>query len=145
MNYPHQHKQPIYREAQYWHHLPEIPNLPGTEEAGRTAVGLPYFSGHWRGSSESGFGQSGADVMSSGRELAHAPFGAAFHLGEIHFQAILDVVGAEARVELPDDLRASSEVQRKPVGTLVPGRREKTLSGAVHVSRLSTGNNRPPA
>ena len=39
-----QHKQPLYREADYWHHLPTIPRLPGCEKANATALPLPYFT-----------------------------------------------------------------------------------------------------
>ncbi|HOW18089.1 MAG TPA: aminotransferase class I/II-fold pyridoxal phosphate-dependent enzyme [Phycisphaerae bacterium] len=39
-----QHKCAIYAEAEWWHHKPEIPELPGSEQANRTAVGLPYFT-----------------------------------------------------------------------------------------------------
>jgi perosamine synthetase len=39
-----QHKCPLYREAAWWHHLPTIPELPGSEKANATAVSLPYFT-----------------------------------------------------------------------------------------------------
>jgi perosamine synthetase len=39
-----QHKCDLYQEAQWWHHLPEIPELPGSEQANATAVSLPYFT-----------------------------------------------------------------------------------------------------
>jgi dTDP-4-amino-4,6-dideoxygalactose transaminase len=39
-----QHKCPLYHEAQWWDHLPVIPDLPGCEEANRTAISLPYFT-----------------------------------------------------------------------------------------------------
>jgi dTDP-4-amino-4,6-dideoxygalactose transaminase len=39
-----QHKCALYREAQWWHHPPVIPDLPGGEEANRTAISLPYFA-----------------------------------------------------------------------------------------------------
>jgi dTDP-4-amino-4,6-dideoxygalactose transaminase len=39
-----QHKQPLYQDANLWHHKPEIPELPGSEEANRTALSLPYFT-----------------------------------------------------------------------------------------------------
>jgi len=42
--YPLQHKMPLYSEAEWWHHLPVIPELPGSEEANRTAIALPYFT-----------------------------------------------------------------------------------------------------
>jgi hypothetical protein len=32
------------RDAQWWHHLPVIPELPGSEKANQTAIGLPYFT-----------------------------------------------------------------------------------------------------
>ncbi|SIO43896.1 dTDP-4-amino-4,6-dideoxygalactose transaminase [Singulisphaera sp. GP187] len=39
-----QHKLPLYQDAAWWHHAPVIPNLPGSDEANRTAIGLPYFT-----------------------------------------------------------------------------------------------------
>jgi len=39
-----QHKCPLYREAGWWHHLPVIPELLGSEQANTTAMGLPYFT-----------------------------------------------------------------------------------------------------
>jgi dTDP-4-amino-4,6-dideoxygalactose transaminase len=39
-----QHKQPLYAEAQWWHHPPTIPELPGSDEANATAIALPYFT-----------------------------------------------------------------------------------------------------
>ena len=42
--YPLQHKMPLYQEASLWHHLPTIPELPGSDEANRTMIGLPYFT-----------------------------------------------------------------------------------------------------
>ncbi len=39
-----QHKLPLYAEAQWWHHLPTIPELPGSEKANATAIPLPYFT-----------------------------------------------------------------------------------------------------
>lgn len=44
VSYRLQHKCPLYKEAQWWHHLPKIPELPGSEEANATAIGLPYFT-----------------------------------------------------------------------------------------------------
>ncbi len=42
--YPEQHKFAIYREAQWWHHAPVVPDrLPGCEQVNRTAVRLPLF------------------------------------------------------------------------------------------------------
>lgn len=38
-----QHKCVVYTEPQWWHHLPQIPNLPGTEQVNRTAIRLPLF------------------------------------------------------------------------------------------------------
>jgi perosamine synthetase len=43
-SYQLQHKLPLYQEEQWWHHLPQLPDLPGSEEANRTAVALPYFT-----------------------------------------------------------------------------------------------------
>ena len=39
-----QHTCALYREARYWHHLPTIPELPGSEKANRTGISLPYFT-----------------------------------------------------------------------------------------------------
>jgi perosamine synthetase len=39
-----QHKCPLYAESQWWHHAPEIPDLPGSERANATAIPLPYFT-----------------------------------------------------------------------------------------------------
>ena len=39
-----QHKCPLYREPQWWHHPPVIPDLPGSDQANATAVPLPYFT-----------------------------------------------------------------------------------------------------
>jgi perosamine synthetase len=39
-----QHKQPVYRQAEWWHHLPEIPELPNSDKANETAIALPYFT-----------------------------------------------------------------------------------------------------
>jgi perosamine synthetase len=42
--YPLQHKFALYREKEWWHHPPHIPELPGSEQANRNAVALPYFT-----------------------------------------------------------------------------------------------------
>lgn len=42
--YPLQHKLPLYAEAQWWHHLPELPDLTGSEQANATTIALPYFT-----------------------------------------------------------------------------------------------------
>jgi dTDP-4-amino-4,6-dideoxygalactose transaminase len=39
-----QHTCPLYHEPQWWQHTPVIPELPGSEEANRTAIALPYFT-----------------------------------------------------------------------------------------------------
>src|SRR5262249_21930403 len=39
-----QHKCPLYQEEKWWHHKPHLPELPGSDEANRTAVALPYFT-----------------------------------------------------------------------------------------------------
>ncbi len=44
LEYTLQHKLPIYGEAQWWHHKPAIPELPGSEQANATALALPYFT-----------------------------------------------------------------------------------------------------
>jgi perosamine synthetase len=42
--YPEQHKFQIYREARWWHHQPEVPEvLPGCAEVNRKSVTLPLF------------------------------------------------------------------------------------------------------
>ena len=43
-SYPLQHKLALYHEKQWWHHLPNSSELPGSEQANRTAVALPYFT-----------------------------------------------------------------------------------------------------
>jgi dTDP-4-amino-4,6-dideoxygalactose transaminase len=43
-SYPLQHKFALYREKEWWHHPPHIPELPGSEQANRTTVALPYFT-----------------------------------------------------------------------------------------------------
>lgn len=43
--YPEQHKFALYREAQWWHHAPDVPDeLPGCAEVNRTTVRLPLFT-----------------------------------------------------------------------------------------------------
>ncbi len=44
LSYRLQHKQPMYAEAAWWHHLPEIPELPGSDTANATSIALPYFT-----------------------------------------------------------------------------------------------------
>jgi len=39
-----QHKCTLYQEANWWHHKPVIPELPGGEQANATAISLPYFT-----------------------------------------------------------------------------------------------------
>jgi perosamine synthetase len=39
-----QHKCDLYAEADWWHHKPVIPELPGSEQANTTAIRLPYFT-----------------------------------------------------------------------------------------------------
>lgn len=39
-----QHKLPVYRQAQWWHHLPQIPELPNSDRANATSIALPYFT-----------------------------------------------------------------------------------------------------
>ena len=43
-SYTLQHKLPLYAEAKWWHHTPVIPDLPGSEQANRTAIALPVFT-----------------------------------------------------------------------------------------------------
>jgi dTDP-4-amino-4,6-dideoxygalactose transaminase len=42
--YQPQHELPLYSEAEWWHHPPEVPDLPGTRQANNTALSLPYFT-----------------------------------------------------------------------------------------------------
>ncbi|WP_435018727.1 DegT/DnrJ/EryC1/StrS family aminotransferase [Tundrisphaera sp. TA3] len=42
--YPLQHTMALYREPGLWHHPPAIPDLPGSDQANRTAISLPYFT-----------------------------------------------------------------------------------------------------
>ena len=44
LSYRLQHKQPLYTESEWWHHLPVIPELPGSETANATSIALPYFT-----------------------------------------------------------------------------------------------------
>jgi dTDP-4-amino-4,6-dideoxygalactose transaminase len=44
VQYTLQHKLPLYAEAEWWHHKPVIPDLPGSEQANATSIGLPYFT-----------------------------------------------------------------------------------------------------
>ena len=44
VSYTLQHKLPLYAEEQWWHHKPVVPDLPGSEKANATAIGLPYFT-----------------------------------------------------------------------------------------------------
>jgi perosamine synthetase len=39
-----QHEQPLYRKSEFWEHLPEIPELPGSTQANATSIALPYFT-----------------------------------------------------------------------------------------------------
>jgi perosamine synthetase len=43
-SYTLQHKLPLYSEGAWWHHKPVIPDLPGSEQANRTAISLPIFT-----------------------------------------------------------------------------------------------------
>ena len=43
-SYPLQHKMALYSDAQWWHHAPTIPDLPGSEQANATAISLPYLT-----------------------------------------------------------------------------------------------------
>jgi dTDP-4-amino-4,6-dideoxygalactose transaminase len=39
------HTQKMFHEKQWWHHLPAVPeSLPGSDEANRTAISLPFFT-----------------------------------------------------------------------------------------------------
>jgi len=44
LRYRLQHKLAIYKERQWWHHAPVIPELPNTEKVNQTAISLPYFT-----------------------------------------------------------------------------------------------------
>ncbi|HOC73401.1 MAG TPA: aminotransferase class I/II-fold pyridoxal phosphate-dependent enzyme [Candidatus Hydrogenedentes bacterium] len=39
-----QHELAVYREPEWWHHLPVIPELPGSAAANNTGIALPYFT-----------------------------------------------------------------------------------------------------
>jgi dTDP-4-amino-4,6-dideoxygalactose transaminase len=39
-----QHTCALYHDAQWWDHPPVIPELPGSEEANKTSIALPYFT-----------------------------------------------------------------------------------------------------
>jgi dTDP-4-amino-4,6-dideoxygalactose transaminase len=39
-----QHELPVYREEGWWHHLPAIPDLPGSTAANTTGISLPFFT-----------------------------------------------------------------------------------------------------
>jgi dTDP-4-amino-4,6-dideoxygalactose transaminase len=43
-SYTLQHKLPLYADEKWWHHKPIIPELPGSEQANRTSIALPYFT-----------------------------------------------------------------------------------------------------
>jgi dTDP-4-amino-4,6-dideoxygalactose transaminase len=43
-DYTLQHKLALYREAQWWHHKPTIPDLPNSDLANATSIALPYFT-----------------------------------------------------------------------------------------------------
>ena len=45
LRYQPQHELPLYAEDEWWHHKPEIPELPGTKQANDTCIALPYFTG----------------------------------------------------------------------------------------------------
>ncbi len=44
LSYTLQHELPLYAEEEWWHHLPVIPELPGSKQANATAISLPYFT-----------------------------------------------------------------------------------------------------
>ena len=44
LHYTLQHDLPVYREAQWWHHPPVIPDLPGSVQANATSIALPFFT-----------------------------------------------------------------------------------------------------
>ena len=44
LHYTLQHQLPVYTEPEWWHHLPEIPDLPGSIQANATNIALPYFT-----------------------------------------------------------------------------------------------------
>lgn len=43
-SYTLQHKLALYREPQWWHHPPVIPELPGSDKANATGIALPCFT-----------------------------------------------------------------------------------------------------
>lgn len=44
LHYTLQHELPVYAEPEWWHHLPVIPDLPGSRQANATNIALPYFT-----------------------------------------------------------------------------------------------------
>jgi len=44
LHYTLQHDLPVYREEGWWHHLPTIPDLPGSVQGNATSIALPYFT-----------------------------------------------------------------------------------------------------
>lgn len=44
LHYTLQHTLPLYAEEEWWHHKPEIPDLPGSVKANKTCIALPYFT-----------------------------------------------------------------------------------------------------
>ena len=44
-DYPEQHKLKIYSEAKWWHHAPQIPDLPGTREVNQVHIFIPLLYG----------------------------------------------------------------------------------------------------
>ena len=44
VEYTLQHELPLYAEDEWWHHKPEIPELPGSKQANETSLSLPYFT-----------------------------------------------------------------------------------------------------
>jgi len=43
-SYTLQHKLALYAEEKWWHHKPFLPELPGSEQANKTAIALPNFT-----------------------------------------------------------------------------------------------------
>jgi dTDP-4-amino-4,6-dideoxygalactose transaminase len=44
LHYTLQHELAVYAEDEWWHHKPELPELPGSKQANDTSIALPYFT-----------------------------------------------------------------------------------------------------
>jgi dTDP-4-amino-4,6-dideoxygalactose transaminase len=44
LHYTLQHELAVYAEDEWWHHKPELPELPGSRQANDSSIALPYFT-----------------------------------------------------------------------------------------------------